>query len=107
MILVGLKLQKMFFGLFTKTSFLITLESHQSFSSKFSLNFPLLLDQDHSISRLYGVWKERTINGEQKLAIERSHFVIDGDGRIIGAERNVSPDESAKKALKVVANANL
>jgi peroxiredoxin Q/BCP len=33
-------------------------ESHQEFKSKFSLPFPLLVDQDHAIAEAYGTWVE-------------------------------------------------
>src|SRR5262245_52896424 len=34
-------------------------ESHKGFKEHYELPFPLLVDEDKSISNLYGVWQER------------------------------------------------
>lgn len=52
-----------------------SLESHEKFAKKHNLNFPLVADEDKSISRLYGVLNER---GRAK----RVTFVIDENGLI-------------------------
>lgn len=77
-------------------------ESHQAFKAKFSLPFPLLVDEDHAISEAYGVWGEREFNGNKFMGVFRSHFVIDEDGRIIDARYNVNPDESPAVALEAL-----
>ena len=57
--------------------------SHQRFSSKFGLNFPLLVDEDTRVTKAYGAYKDR---GEEwdgiPLKVNRSTFVIDEEGRI-------------------------
>jgi peroxiredoxin Q/BCP len=57
--------------------------SHQKFTSKYDLNFPLLVDEDTSVARAYGAYKDKgeVFNGIP-LKIKRSTFVIDEDGRI-------------------------
>jgi peroxiredoxin Q/BCP len=52
-------------------------QSHQAFKSKFSLPFPLLVDEDHSIAESYSVWGERERDGNKFMGIIRSSFVID------------------------------
>lgn len=63
--------------------------SHVKFKSKYDLNFPLLADEDHAMSEAYGVWKEKSMYGRTYMGIERSTFVIDGEGRIEHAWRKV------------------
>jgi thioredoxin-dependent peroxiredoxin len=57
-------------------------ESHRSFAGKYSLNFPLLVDHDHSVAESYGVWGENKYYKDIFLGIKRSTFVIDETGRI-------------------------
>ena len=63
-------------------------ESHRLFREKYGLNFPLLSDESHEMLEGYGVWKPHPVYG---MTIERSTFLIDGDGRIERAWRRVSP----------------
>src|SRR5258708_2385152 len=35
--------------------------SHQKFAKKFSLPFPLLVDEDHAVADKYGAWGERSL----------------------------------------------
>lgn len=64
-------------------------ESHQNFTSKHSLNFPLLVDEGHAVAEAYGAWGERTNYGKTYEGIIRSTFVIDEDGNISEAQYNV------------------
>jgi thioredoxin-dependent peroxiredoxin len=54
--------------------------SHAAFRDKFSLDFPLLADPDHSVAEAYGAWRERTNYGKTYMGIQRSTFLIDADG---------------------------
>jgi len=78
-------------------------ESHQAFKSKFSLPFPLLVDEDHSIAEAYNVWVERERDGNKFMGIARSSFVIDEQGRLIDVHYNVSPEDSVESALAALA----
>lgn len=57
--------------------------SHQKFASKYSLNFPLLVDADTKVANAYGAFKDdgSEFNGIP-LKIKRSTFVIDENGKI-------------------------
>ena len=57
-------------------------KSHQSFKAKHSLPFPLLSDEDATVSKLFGVYKMKNLYGKKYLGIERTTFVIDKTGRI-------------------------
>jgi len=77
-------------------------ESHKKFSSKFSLPFPLLVDEDHAIAEAYGVWAEKTNYGKKYMGIVRSHFVIDENGKIVDTQYNVKADASLSEAMDIL-----
>ena len=52
------------------------------FKQKYDLPFTLLADEDKAAANAYGVWKEKNMYGKKVMGIERSTFVIGGDGRI-------------------------
>ena len=59
-------------------------ESHQRFTEKFSLNFPLLADTDLTVARAYGV-AGSGLGGLLRSVVkvsERVTFIIDEKGRI-------------------------
>jgi thioredoxin-dependent peroxiredoxin len=77
-------------------------ESHEKFKNKFSLPFPLLMDEDHAIAEDYGVWGEKSMYGKKYMGVTRSHFVIDETGAIIDAKYNVKADMSTAQALEAL-----
>lgn len=76
--------------------------SHQKFKAKYNLPFPLLVDADHRIAELYGVWGERRMFGKTFLGVIRSHFVIDEEGRIVDMHIDVRPTDSVELALQTL-----
>jgi peroxiredoxin Q/BCP len=73
-----------------------SVKSHAKFREKHDLNFPLLADEDHTVSEAYGVWKEKKMYGNTYMGIERSTFLIDEEGVIQEAWRKVKPQGHAK-----------
>jgi peroxiredoxin Q/BCP len=65
----------------------------RSRSSKFSLGFPLLGDEDHAVAEAYGVWVKKSMYGREYLGNERTTFVIGPDGVITDILRKVKPAE--------------
>ena len=59
-----------------------SLASHQKFKNKFSIPFPLLLDEDHVIAKLFGVWGEKKFMGKTFEGIHRTSFLINKSGKI-------------------------
>ena len=55
-------------------------KSHQKFATKFSLPFPLLVDEGHRVAEAYGVWGEKSLYGRTFLGITRATFLIDPEG---------------------------
>jgi peroxiredoxin Q/BCP len=74
-------------------------KSHKKFKTKYNLPFTLIVDEDHAIAEAYGVWAEKSMFGKKYMGIERSHFVIDEEGRVIDAQVKVSPQDSVERAL--------
>ena len=78
------------------------LESHKKFSSKYSLNFPILSDTDKKISRDYGVYDLKEKFGQQYYGITRSTFVIDESGRIESIFYKVNPEQHINEIIEAI-----
>ena len=80
-----------------------SLESHQHFREKQKLPFPLLVDEDAAVSKLYGVYKQKNLYGKKSLGIERTTFVIDRTGRVAQIWPKVKVDGHVQDVLEFVA----
>ena len=67
-------------------------ESHVKFRDKYQLNFPLLADPKHTVAEKYGAWREKNMYGKKSMGIQRSTYVIDGDGVIAKVWKRVQVD---------------
>ena len=76
--------------------------SHQKFKTKYDLPFTLLVDEDHTIAELYGVWGEKKMYGKTYMGVLRSHFVIDKAGKIVDARVKVRPADSVRFAIEAL-----
>jgi thioredoxin-dependent peroxiredoxin len=63
--------------------------SHVHFKDKYALPFTLLADPDHRVAEQYGAWGEKVLYGKKSVGLIRSTFVIDPEGRVARAIRNV------------------
>ena len=52
---------------------------------------PLLADEDHAVMEKYGVWQELKANGERRVCVTRSTFVIDKKGRVRHVFQGMNP----------------
>ena len=77
--------------------------SHQKFKKKYALPFTLLADTDHALAESYGVWKQKRMYGRTYMGIERTTFVIDGDGRVAHVFEKVKPAGHAAEVAEVIA----
>lgn len=57
-------------------------KKHQNFIKKHNLPFPLLVDEDLTIIKAYGVWGQKMMYGKEYEGLLRTTFVIDEDGTI-------------------------
>jgi len=79
-----------------------SLNSHKKFTEKYSLPFPLLVDENHAVAEQYGVWVEKSMYGKKYFGIERSTFVIGPDGKIKKIFRKVKVDGHSEEILKLI-----
>jgi len=77
--------------------------SHERFSQKYSLPFPLLSDKDAAVSRQYGTYKEKTLYGRSFWGIERTTFVIDREGKVEHVFRRVKVEGHAEEVMATLA----
>ena len=54
-----------------------TLASHESFSKKLNLQFPLISDPQTQLIQSLNAWKEKSMYGKKYMGAERSTFLID------------------------------
>jgi peroxiredoxin len=76
--------------------------SHAAFRDKYGLSIRLLADVECQLCEAYGVWREKEKNGEKKMGIVRSTFVVDGNGSIRHALYDVKPKGHAEQVLELV-----
>jgi peroxiredoxin Q/BCP len=55
---------------------------HDKFIAKHNLGVILASDEQADVCERYGVWKEKSMYGKKFMGIERSTFLIDGDGKV-------------------------
>ena len=67
-------------------------QSHARFRDKYSLNFRLLVDQDHEVAEKYGAWREKNMYGKKSMGIQRSTFLIDSQGKVAKVWKRVQVD---------------
>ena len=81
------------------------MESHHHFREKHKLPFPLLSDEDATVSKMFGVYKQKNLYGKKYMGIVRSAFVVDEQGKIAAAFYKVSPKatvEHVTRALQAI-----
>lgn len=62
---------------------------HEKFIAKHSLGVVMASDEASDVCERYGTWTEKSMYGKTYMGIERSTFLIDGDGKIAQAWRKV------------------
>jgi peroxiredoxin Q/BCP len=73
------------------------------FREKYSLNFDLLSDLDHSVAEAYDVWQEKKNYGKTYMGIVRSAFLIGADGKLRNTWYKISPKDTPTKLLEALA----
>jgi peroxiredoxin Q/BCP len=74
--------------------------SHDKFTSKESLPFPLLADAEEKVCKLFDVIKQKSLYGRKYLGVERSTFLLDGSGRLVQEWRKVKVPGHAEEVLE-------
>jgi len=79
-----------------------SLESHDKFTKKYKLNFPLLSDPGNKVAESFGAYGDKVLYGRKFKGIIRSTFVIDGDGVVRKVFGRVKVDGHAAKVLEAI-----
>lgn len=77
-------------------------ESHQKFSEKYQLPFPLIADTDKKIATLYGAYGKKINYGKTYMGISRTSFLIDEKGIIIHIFQCPQTGSHAEEVLRIL-----
>jgi len=66
-----------------------SVKSHDKFKAKYGLDFTLASDLEGQTVEAYGSWVEKSMYGRKYMGIDRSTFLIDGEGKISKLWRKV------------------
>ena len=84
-----------------------SLKSHENWSKKLELPFPLVSDPAEKLCELFDVMKMKNMYGKQVRGIERSTFLIDPQGVLVKAWRGVKVPGHVEEVLQHVQALNL
>ena len=76
--------------------------SHDRFKAKHGLDLALASDEAGDVVERYGVWVEKSMYGRKYMGIERSTFLIDGDGIVRQIWRKVRIPGHVDEVLSAV-----
>jgi peroxiredoxin Q/BCP len=76
--------------------------SHEKFAAKHGLPFLLLADPEKEVHSLYGVLKEKTMYGKKTIGTERTTFLINEEGVLVGVRKKVNPDTDPAEVLALL-----
>jgi peroxiredoxin Q/BCP len=77
-----------------------TVTSHEKFRKKYALCFPLAADDAGAgVVEAFGSWVEKSMYGKKYMGVDRSTFLVGGDGRVIRAWRNVKVPGHVEEVL--------
>ncbi len=74
--------------------------SHEKFTDKYKLNFPLIADPKMTIINKYGVWGEKNMYGVKKMGLKRTTFLIDEEGVIVDIIKRPKVAEHTEEILR-------
>ena len=77
-----------------------SVKSHDKFTEKENLPFPLLADEDEKLCKAFDVIQEKSLYGRKYLGIERSTFLLDGSGILQREWRKVKVPGHAEEVLE-------
>jgi len=79
-----------------------SLRSHEGFKARMKFPFELLSDAEETLCAQFGVIKMKNMYGKKVRGIERSTFVIDGEGKLAREWRGVKVPGHAEEVLNFV-----
>ncbi len=79
-----------------------SVKSHQKFSEKFSLPFPIIADENRIIIELFGVWGPKKFMGREFDGIHRTTFLLDENHNIIGIIEKPNTKAHAEEIIRLI-----
>ncbi len=79
-----------------------SIESHNKFTNKYSLPFPLLTDPEAEIAKKFGAYGEKKMYGRVFEGVLRQTFLINKDGMVEKIWRRVKTATHAEEVLTAV-----
>ncbi|ANF54166.1 MULTISPECIES: peroxiredoxin [Brevundimonas] len=79
-----------------------TVKKLDRFKAKHDLKVVLGSDEDGVVTEAWGVWVQKKLYGREYMGIERATFLIDGQGAVRRAWRNVKVKGHAEEVLAAV-----
>ena len=76
--------------------------SHAAFRDKYGLTIELVADVDGEACKAYDVMQKKVVNGQERMGIQRSTFIVDKSGKVQHALYGVSPKGHALEVLELV-----
>ena len=76
--------------------------SHASFRDKHGLSVLLLSDPEARVCKRYGVMYEKEVDGHKKLAVQRSTFLIDKQGKLRNVMYGVHAHGHAQEIFNLI-----
>ena len=76
--------------------------SHAAFRDKYGLTIELVADVDGEACAAYDVMQKKVVNGQERMGIQRSTFIIDKNGIIRHAIYGVTPKGHAREVLALL-----
>ena len=77
---------------------------HDKFVTKHDLAVPLVSDEEKTALEAYGVWVEKSMYGRTFMGVERSTFLVDANGEILGVWRKVRVKGHVDTILEAATN---
>lgn len=79
-----------------------SLKSHDGFKAKYKFPFELISDPDEIVCKAFDVMKMKSMYGRKYMGVDRSTFVIDEKGKIVGEWRNVKVPGHVDQVLELI-----
>jgi len=83
-----------------------TEKTHQKFTEKHGLNFPLLADVNHEVAEKYGAWQEKSMYGRKYWGVARMTYIIDENGKIAKVYEKVKPAGHSEEVIAAIKSMN-
>lgn len=74
---------------------------HEKFTAKHGLTVPLASDaEENGLANALGIWVEKNMYGRRYMGMERTTYLLDGEGRIARIWRKVKVKDHAAQVLE-------